>query len=199
MKRVPFAALSLALALALCLVLAPSGAQAASSTGGQVNLYDTGGSAPNASTDWSAKVDQPMFVLNNGEDDLVLDITMVKHDASAANASYVITVVIDDGTTELTGSKTINTASGLTGNITFTAANLATLAETNSATVTYTLALSGSTLDTYVWEDVTIDDDQAMGAFGATIPMLIGVFALMFVFSALGGMFTSMSKAFRKE
>jgi len=53
---------ALALALVLSVCLAP-GAMAASSSGTSVYLYDNGADAPNAETDWYAKVDQPLFIL----------------------------------------------------------------------------------------------------------------------------------------
>ncbi|MFA5336605.1 MAG: hypothetical protein WC324_06775, partial [Candidatus Omnitrophota bacterium] len=51
-----------AFALVAVLALTP-GAQAASSSGAYVYLYDSGEDIADASCDWYAKVDQPSFIL----------------------------------------------------------------------------------------------------------------------------------------
>lgn len=189
MRKQIIAALALMLMFSLCLA---SPAQAASSSGNYVYLYDNGGEVPNATCDWYAKVSQPMFVLADNETDLVLAVTMVFYNGTGAGAdgAYVVEVVITDGTTTLTENVTITTSVALTGNITFTAASLATLVDTDNGTVTYTLQdATYVELDSYVWDQVTINADQAIGALYSIIPMIISLLSLTLVVSILGGAF----------
>lgn len=189
MQKGVVAALALILMFSLC--LAPT-AQASSSSGSYVYLYDNEGEVPNATCDWYAKVTQPMFVLADGETDMVLDVTMVFYNGTGAgtDSTYVVEVVITDGTTTLTENVSIATAVALTGNITFAAADLATLTNTTNGTMTYTLQNSTYVeMDDYVWTAVTIDANQATGALYAILPMIISLFTLTIVLSMLGGAF----------
>ena len=190
MRKQIIAALAIMLMFSLC--LAAPAAQASSSSGNYVYLYDNGGEVPNATCDWYAKVTQPMFILSDGETDLVLDVTMVFYNGTGAGAdsTFLVEVAITDGTTTVTENVSIATAVALTGNITFAAADLATLTNTTNGTVTYTLSESGSDLDSYVWDQVTVDADQAIGALYSVIPMIIGVLTLAMVMSVLGGAFS---------
>lgn len=192
MRKQIIAALALLLAFSMCLV---PPAQAASSSGNYVYLYDNGGEVSNATCDWYAKVTQPMFILSDGETDTVLAVTMVFYNGTGTgtDSTFVVEVAITDGTTTLTENVTIATAVALTGNITFAAADLATLTNTTNGTVTYTLSETGSDLDSYVWDQVTIDADQAIGALNSVIPMIIGVFSLAIVISALSGAFAKLN------
>jgi hypothetical protein len=179
-----------AFALVACLALTP-GAQAASSSSVYVYLYDSGEAAADASCDWYAKVDQPSFILRDGETDLVLDVLMVAHNGTGAIAdgTYTVAVTISDGTTTITDDVDINTAVALTGNITFTAASLATLAETGTGTVTYSLLnATDAELDSYVWEDVAIDANPVSGALFGIVPVVVSLLALTMVIGVLGGM-----------
>jgi hypothetical protein len=177
--------------LMFSLCLAPP-AQAASSSGNYVYLYDNGGEVPNATCDWYAKVTQPMYVLSDGETDLVLAVTMVFYNGTGAGAdgTYVVEVAISDGTTTVTENVSIATAVALTGNITFAAADLATLVDSTNGTVTYTLQdATYVELDSYVWDQVTINANQAIGALYSVIPVIISLFSLTLVISVLGGAF----------
>lgn len=181
-----------AFALVAVLALTP-GAQAASSSGAYVYLYDSGEAAADASCDWYAKVDQPSFILADNATDLVIDVLMVAHNGtgSIADGNYTVALTITDGTVTLTDDVDIDTAVALTGNITFTAAALATLAETGAGTVTYSLLNATAVeLDSYIWEDVTIDADQTTGALYAIIPIVISLLAVTMVFGAIGGVFS---------
>lgn len=189
MRKQIIAALALMLMFSLC--LAPP-AQAASSSGNYVYLYDNGGEVPNATCDWYAKVTQPMYVLSDGETDLVLAVTMVFYNGTGAGAdgTYVVEVAISDGTTTVTENVSIATAVALTGNITFAAADLATLVDSTNGTVTYTLQdATYVELDSYVWDQVTINANQAIGALYSVIPVIISLFSLTLVISVLGGAF----------
>lgn len=192
MRKQIIAALALILMFSLC--LAPP-AQAASSSGSYVYLYDNGAEVPNATCDWYAKVTQPMFVLADGETNLTLAVTMVFYNGTGAgtDSTFVVEVVITDGTTTLTENVSIATAVALTGNITFAAADLATLTNTTNGTMTYTLSESGSDLDDYVWTEVTIDANQALGALNSILPMIIGLLTLTIVISMLGGAFSKLN------
>ena len=189
MRKQIIAALALMLMFSLCLA---SPAQAASSSGNYVYLYDNGGEVPNATCDWYAKVTQPMYVLSDGETDLVLAVTMVFYNGtgSGADGTYVVEVAISDGTTTVTENVSIATAVALTGNITFAAADLATLVDSTNGTVTYTLQdATYVELDSYVWDQVTINANQAIGALYSVIPVIISLFSLTLVISVLGGAF----------
>lgn len=193
MRKQIIAALALLLMFSLCLA---QPAQAASSSGTYVYLYDNGAEVPNATCDWYAKVTQPMFVLADNETDLVLAVTMVFYNGTGAGAdgTYIVEVAISDGTTTLTQNVSIATAVALTGNITFTAVSLATLVDTDNGTVTYTLQdATYVELDSYVWDQVTINADQAIGALHSVIPMIIGVLSLTMVMSVLGGAFSKLN------
>ena len=183
----------------LSVCLAP-GAMAASSSGTSVYLYDNGADAPNAETDWYAKVDQPLFVLRDGSTDLVLDVAMVMHNGSgsATDGTYTIAVTISDGATEVAQSVTIVTATATAGQITFTAASLDALADTTAGTVTYTLSQNDIELDSYVWSQVTIDGNQATGSMLGIIPLMVGLFVLIAVFSMIGGVFGKLGKQFKR-
>lgn len=179
-----------ALMLVACLALTP-GAQAASSSSVYVYLYDSGEAAADASCDWYAKVDQPSFILRDGETDLVLDVLMVAHNGTGAIAdgNYTVAVTISDGTTTITDDVNITTSVAKTGNITFTAASLATLAETGAGTVTYRLLNATDVqLDSYVWENVAIDDDAVAGSLFGIVPVVVSLLALTMVIGVLGGM-----------
>jgi hypothetical protein len=107
-----------------------------------------------------------------------------------ADATYTVNLTITDGTTSLTDEVDINTAVALAGNITFTAADLATLAETGAGTVTYSLLNStDAELDSYIWEDVTINANATSGALYAIIPIVVSLLAVTMVFGAIGGVF----------
>lgn len=180
-----------AFALVVCLALT-SGAQAASSSSVYVYLYDSGEATADASCDWYAKVDQPSFILADNETALVLDVLMVAHNGTGtiADGNYTVVVTISDGTVTISDNVTIDTAAALSGNITFTAVALATLSETGAGTVTYALQNSTAVeLDSYVWEDVTIDADQTTGALYGVIPVVISLLAITMVFGAIGGVF----------
>ena len=171
---------------------------AASSSGTSVYLYDNGAAAPNANTDWYAKVDQPLFILRDGSTDLVLDVAMVMHDGSATDGTYTIAVTISDGATMVARSVTINTATATAGQITFTAASLDALADTTAGTVTYTLSQNNIELDSYVWSQVTIDGNQATGSMLGIIPLMVDLFVLIAVFSMIGGVFGKLGKQFKR-
>jgi len=180
-----------AFALVAVLALTP-GAQAASSSGAYVYLYDSGEDIADASCDWYAKVDQPSFILADNSTDLVIDVLMVAYNGTGAiaDATYTVNLTITDGTTSLTDEVDINTAVALAGNITFTAADLATLAETGAGTVTYSLLNStDAELDSYIWEDVTINANATSGALYAIIPIVVSLLAVTMVFGAIGGVF----------
>ena len=183
----------------LSVCLAP-GAMAASSSGTSVYLYDNGAAAPNAETDWYAKVDQPLFILRDGSTDLVLDVAMVMHNGSgsATDGTYTIAVTISDGAAEVAQSVTIVTSTATAGQITFTAASLDALADTTAGTVTYTLSQNDIELDSYVWSQVTIDGNQATGSMLGIIPLMVGLFVLIAVFSMIGGVFGKLGKQFKR-
>lgn len=188
-------AAAFALAVVACLVLSP-GAQAASTSGVYVQLYDSGKTSPGVTCDWYAKVDQPQYVLTDGKTNLVLDIVMVPYNGtgSLADTVFKVRVTISDGTTTLTQTADINTSAAKAGSVTFTAANLSALTKSDAGGVmTFTLLSAADVqLDTYTWSGVAINDDKVQGALYGIVPIVISILALAMVLGAVGGMFAKL-------
>lgn len=173
------------MALAFALMLMAVGAfaiapvQASYSSMGHAYLLDNGAGSVNSTTDWKFVIEQPMYLArDNGYWNFTVYGEMVNNTGSATNATYVVTIYINDGETNLshTANIAVSKTARVYGNISVDSTDIESMVSNSSAVITYKLSLAGDTKDIYV-QTLSISKDSVLGP----ITGLVGVIALVVI------------------
>ncbi len=193
----------LALLLAFAVMIVPANVEA-SVLGNSVYLYDNGVDEANATTDWQFYVGMPDYLsLDQDYWNFTVWGRLVNNTGAAANDTFVVTIYIDDGTTNVTANSgnlamKNDTTSHVDGNISIAAASFAGLTAVDNGTIYITLTNDAATNDTYA-AVVEISDTYVGGIVGWMVPMMISLFAIGLIFTAFGKIMTQAGKIGRKK
>lgn len=193
----------LALLLAFAVLLVPANAQAGV-LGGTIELYDNGVDVENATTDYKFIVEVPdYFSLDQDYWNFTVYGFLVNNTGAAADTTFVVTVYIDDKTTNITansGNIVMDNASTshVYGNISIAAASFAALTEVDNATMYVVLKVGATVKDSYAGE-VVISDTYMGGIIAWIVPMMVTLFAFGVIFAGFSKIMSSASKIGKKK
>lgn len=193
----------LALMLAFAVLMVPTNVQA-SVLGGAVYLYDNGVDEANATTDFQFYVGMPDYLsLDQDYWNFTVWGRLVNNTGAAVGDTFVVTIYINDGTTNLTANSgnlvlTNTSTSHVDGNISIAAASFASLTAVDNGTLYITLTNGADVNDTYA-SAVVISDTYVGGIISWVIPMMISLFAIGIIFAMFSKIMGQASKMGKKK
>jgi hypothetical protein len=189
--------LSLAVALMCCAAVVPQ-ASASGVLGSYVMLYDNDVDAENATTDYKFYVGFPDYLsLDADYWNFTVYGFMVNNTGAAVGETYVLTIYIYDGTTNVTANSgnmvlTNTSTSHVYGNISINSVAFSSLTENDTATVYMILSHGAAVRDDSMTVTPGISETYMGGMLNSLIPMMISIFAIAMVFGLMSKMFVKM-------
>lgn len=194
----------LALLIAFAVLMVPTNVQADSVLANSVYLYDNGATEITNTTDWQFYVGVPDYLaLDQDYWNFTVWGRLVNSTGTAADDTFVVTLYINDGVTNITGNSgnivmAVNSTSHVSGDISIAKASFAALTAVDNATLYITLRNGATTNDSYAGV-IVISDSYVDGIMSWILPMVISLFAIGMVFGVFTKLMNSASKMGKKK